>query len=122
MTKDMKFVVCDYFATGEGRTICVLITYINPREADYEIKPSYGYTRDGKLQLNPGTLKTSENDILYRDFKEIFGDYLAIGAEYLDKDAFINRFGRFVPEFVIKSINEPMGNFRYFAEIHYNLS
>ena len=122
MTKEMKFIACDYSATGEGRTICVLITYINPRQDDYEVKPSFERNEQDKLVLNPGTLKISENDILYRDFKEIFGGYLAIGAEYLDKDAFVKRFGRFVPEFVIKSINEPMGNFRYFAEIHYNLS
>lgn len=118
----MKFVICDYSATGEGRTICILITYARPRNEDYEIQPTFERDDQGKMQYVPGTLKVSEEFILLREFAEIFGGYMAMGAEQLDQEKFLARCGHMVPQFVIKSITEPIGNFRYFAEIHYNLS
>lgn len=118
----MKFAACDYSATGEGRTICILITYLHPLEEDYETKPSWKQDEDGKWQYTAGVLKSSEEDIIYREFAKIFGGYMAMGIEHLTRLEFVNRFGRFVPEFILRSINEPMGNFRYFTEIHYNLS
>jgi len=56
----MKFVVCDYSATGEGRTICILITYALPRYEDYEVAPSFERGDDGKLIRVPGVLKLPE--------------------------------------------------------------
>lgn len=122
MTNEMKFAVCDYSATGEGRTICILITYLHPRRPDdYEIEPFFDYDDEGKMRFNSGTLKSTEEQILYREFSEIFGGYMAQGMEILTRQDFIDKFGRLVPEFVIKSIEQPMGNFHYFASIHYNL-
>lgn len=122
MTDKMKFAVCDYSATGEGRTICILITYIRPQQDDYETRPSFERDDDGKLVFVPGTLKVTDDFIIHREFSELFSGYMAMGMEILDKQEFIDRFGRLVPEFVIKSIEQPMGNFHYFAQIHYNLS
>lgn len=119
----MHFAVCDYSATGEGRTICILITYLQPRRPDdYEIEPFFEENEEGKVMFNPGTLKVSNDFMLYREFSELFGGYMAIGMDIINKDEFIERWGRLVPEFVIKSIQEPMGNFHYYAQIHYNVS
>jgi hypothetical protein len=120
----MHFIASDYSATGEGRTISILITYLHPKPEDYEIKPHIEEQRDenGRLVFNPGVLKTKPEDILFRDFAETFDGWMAMGAEILEKEEFIRRFGRMVPDMVIKFINEPMGNFRYFTQIHYNLS
>ena len=120
----MHFIVSDYAATGEGRTISILITYLRPKEEDYEIRPHFEEQRDenGRIVFNHGVLKTKVDHILLRSFAETFDGWMAMGAEILDKVEFIERFGRFVPEFVIRSINEPMGNFHYFAQIHVNYS
>lgn len=121
---NMHFIVSDYAATGEGRTISILITYLHPKEEDYEIKPFFEDQRDenGRIVFNPGVLKTKTEDILLRAFAETFDGWLAMGAEILEKEEFIQRFGRMVPEIVIKFVNEPMGNFHYYTQIHYNFS
>lgn len=120
----MYFIASDYAATGEGRTISILITYLRPKEEDYEVKPHFEEQRDenGRIVYNPGVLKTKVDNILLRSFAETFDGWMAMGAEILDKDQFVERFGRFVPEFVHRSINEPMGHFHYFAQIHVNYS
>jgi hypothetical protein len=120
----MYFIASDYSATGEGRTISILITPLHPKPDDYEIKPHIEEQRDdnGRHIFNPGVLKTKTEVILLRDFAETFDGWLAMGAEIVDKEEFIRRFGRMVPELVLKFVDEPMGNFRYFTQIHYNLS
>ena len=104
----MYFIASDYSATGEGRTISILITYLLPKPEDYEIKPHIEERRDdnGRLVFNPGVLKTKTEDILLRDFAETFDGWLAMGAEIVDKEEFVRRFGRMVPELVLKFVNE----------------
>ena len=116
-----QFVVCDYSATGEGRTLCLLITRAYPKGDDYE---THGELVDGKFI--PGTLKNSAKFRAAREFVEQFGGYYARGAENLSREEFLKRFGNHLPPYIDKMLNpepgEGPGNFNLKLQIHMNYS
>ena len=116
-----QFVVCDYSATGEGRTLCLLITRAYPKGDDYE---THGELVDGKFV--PGTLKNSAKFRAAREFVEQFGGYYARGAENLTREEFLKRFGNHLPPYTEKMLNpepgEGPGNFNLKLQIHMNYS
>lgn len=120
-----QYVVSDYGATGEGRTVMILITRARPRRDekhnDYEVEPSF--TEDG---YNPGVEKNTPTFRALREFAEHFDGYFSLGAETLDRNEFFHRFGNHVPEYLYK-MTDPEGEdcppgFNYKSEIHYNFS
>ena len=119
------YVVSDYSATGEGRTVMVLITRARARRDekhnDYEVEPSF--TEDG---YNPGVEANTSEFRALREFSEEFGGYMAMGAEVLDRNEFFHRFGNHVPEYIYKMTDidgeYTPGGFHYKSEIHYNFS
>jgi len=75
MTEELyQFVVCDYVATGEGQTICLLVTRAYPSKDDYAEDPS-------ELNGWMGRLKYSKKLIAARIFVEKFGSFYARGAD-----------------------------------------
>lgn len=124
MSDIYHYAYADYMATGEGRTISVLITRAYPRTEDYEELPSL------KNGWN-GTLKGDVKAIVQREMETHIGAYFAIGTEHLTRDEFILKAGRFVPDVVMKmsdyEANEKTtfgnpGNLKFFATFHYNFS
>jgi len=122
--KDLNvYVVCDYGATGEGRTVMTLITRARPRRDldDYEVEPSF--TENG---YDPGIEKTTPEERALREFKELFGGYYSIGAEVVDRNEFFDRYSNFVPGILYKltdpdSENLPPG-FSWHGQLHLNFS
>lgn len=116
-----QFLACDYYATGEGRTVMLLITRAYPHTDDYETRGDFV---DGKLV--PGTLKNSAKFRAAREFIEEFDGWYAQGAENLPREEFLTRFGHHLPEYVHnilkKEGDERPGNFNYKAQIHLNFS
>ncbi len=115
------YVVCDYSATGEGRTVMTLITRAYPRRdlGDYAVDPS---SENGWR----GELAVTRDAIALREFKEKFGDYFSIGAEVIDRVEFFHRYGKHVPEFMYK-LTEPDGEdmppgFNWFGSLYSNYS
>jgi len=102
----LHYVVSDYYATGEGRTISILITYGSTREEDYE----------------NGELKRSMNFILLREFALLFDWFYYQGAEILTKEEFLARYKSFISESVLKMLESEIGNFHYYSQFHINLS
>ena len=116
MTEELyQFVVCDYFATGEGRTICLLVTRAYPSGDDYAEAPS-------ELNGWMGRLKYSKKLIAARIFVEKFGSFYARGAENLPREEFLEKYGRHLPEMVLKLLNseDQPGNLLYSQEFHFN--
>lgn len=109
-----QFLVCDYYATGEGRTICLLITRAYPRTDDYE-------TGETKPEV-----KNSAKFRAAREFIEEFGGWYAQGAENLPREEFMQRFGHHLPEYAKNMLNkegdERPGNFNFKQQIHFNFS
>jgi hypothetical protein len=114
MTEELyQFLACDYYATGEGRTLCLLITRAYPRTDDY----------DENFEIKEGhTAKVRAA----REFVNEFGGWYAQGAENLSREEFLQRFGNHLPPYTEKILNpEPgmgPGNFNLKLQIHMNYS
>jgi len=122
MTEELyQFVASDYFATGEGRTVMLLITRAYPIQEDYATE-SY-FDDEG---FHPGELANSAKFRAAREFVEEFGGYFAQGAENLTREEFLKRFGNHLPPYTEKILNpkpgEGPGNFNLKLQIHMNFS
>jgi len=95
----MQYLASDYYATGEGRIICLLITGAYPRQEDYL----------------DDTLKNSEKFRAAREFLEEFGHL----PENLSKEEFIKRFGQFVPDPIQRMLGKP-ANIHFIQRFHFN--
>jgi len=108
-----QFIASDYYATGEGRTVMLLITRAYPHRDDY----------DENYELKEGH---TPKVIAGREFIEQFGGYFAMGAENLLREEFLKRFGHHLPEYVHKILaaegNERPGNFNFKQSLHLNFS
>lgn len=102
----MKYLVSDYHATGEGRTICILITKAYPRLVDY---------KDSKL-IN------SEEFRACREFTENFDSYYLPIAVFLDVEEFFKVYGRYVPLFLETMVHSDIGNLNYAMKFHFNFA
>ncbi len=93
----MQFVVADYFATGEGRTIMLLIT------------KAYG----------PSDPETNARE----QFAKLFGDYFAIGAEIITWEDMKKDYENFLPPAILKYMNNPDApGFSWHTSFHFNYS
>jgi hypothetical protein len=124
MDEFYQYLASDYSGTGEGRTMCLLITRAYPKRDDYEIQPDFATDETGKMVYVPGKLKYSQKFIAAREFKERFGDFYIHFAENLSKEDFLTICGRLLPEMVLKLVNsEDQPSNLYFAqEFHFNYS
>lgn len=107
-----QFLVCDYYATGEGRTICLLITRAYAHADDYEgTYPDYTYKNSAKFRAA-------------REFIEHFGGWYAQGAENLPREEFLKRFGHFLPDVVKNMLTDATqpGNLNFKQSFHFNFS
>ena len=95
----MQYLAGDYYATGEGRTICLLITRACARQEDYL----------------DGTLKNGEKFRAAREFLEEFKHL----PENLSKEEFIKRYGKFVPDSVQYMLDEP-ANIHFTQRFYFN--
>lgn len=106
----------DYYATGEGRTICLLITRAYPRQEDYD---GNSWEANSKLIRTP-------TEIGKREFEEKFGDWMTFGVESYIREEFIQKFNNLIPATVLKEINNDSedvpGNFNWFSQLHMNFS
>ena len=120
------FVVSDYSATGEGRTISILITRARPRRQDYEIEPKFDFA-NGKWTYTEGTLKYSREEIAVRSLKEKIDSYFHPCVDLLDKDQFLKSYRAFVPTAILDIVEEkdPRGHpfaFEWHSNYHFNYS
>lgn len=88
----MQYIVSDYYATGEGRTVCILIT------------PAFPTEHSSKL-------------VAAKEFLELFGNWYIRCAENLPKDVFFEKYGHYLPSFVL-----PIGDahVHYSMKLHIN--
>ena len=107
-----QFLACDYYATGEGRSIMLLITRAYPHTDDYE-----GTYPDR-------TLKNSAKFRAAREFAEQFGGYYLQGAENLSRDDFLKKYKHHLPEYVLNFLNseDQPGNFNFKQSVHFNFA
>lgn len=104
---NLYYVMSEYFATGEGMTISILITPAIPRADDY-VKP-HDYN-DLKTHNTPEERAINE-------CKEKFG-YFGLGAQIVE----YQKIERYLPEFVKNFIKDNNGSIHYHSQFHFNLS
>lgn len=117
------FLAIDYFATGEGRSIFLLVTRAYPRREDYEVQPNW----DNETGYTPGVLKSTRTDIALREMRDKGCDpYFMEGVEELKREEFLIKYQSVLPEFVVEILNETgkeaPGNFNYYVQLHFNYS
>jgi hypothetical protein len=125
-----EFLVSDYYATGEGQTISVLITRAYPHHDDYEedSKNKSYTTEDGNFHFVMPTLKegVTSMTIATREFVDLFGSYIALHAEFLSRSEFLTKWGKFLPNhiriFLTEKDMDDAGNFKYYSQYHINYS
>ena len=96
-------IACDYYGTGEGRTVCLLITRVYPNSVDFD-----------------------EEQKVKNEFIEIFGEFWARMAENIEIDEFVRQYESFLHPPVLKVLKNTgrsgPGNFKFYQEFHVNYS
>lgn len=119
----MFYVAADYFATGEGRTIFLLITQASPRMDDYEVQPKIDIST---CVYHEGKLKYSREQIAALHMKEKIDEYYWPCVNVLAQTEFFKIYGAFIPEVVTNMAlgKDPRGtsNMIWFNTFHFNFS
>ena len=123
--KRYYFVAADYFGTGEGRTVSLLITRAYPRYDDYDDSVPHGFIKGSYVKPTLKKEITYES-IVVREFVNHFGDFYAIGLEFLSREQFLTKYRNFLPLTVLSLLEEAeeddSGNFNYYSQYHINFS
>lgn len=114
-TDHMKILVSDYYATGEGRTVCILVTKAYPREDDYLVRPHFD-----KEGFHKGELANTADVRAAREFLEEFGSFYTMFAERVEKEKFLETWLNFIPPALKKLLDSDAGNVYYTAKLHFN--
>lgn len=125
MTDELyQILVSEYFGTGEGMTVSVLITRATPRKEDWET-PAYFEDNDFSKYV-PGVLKEGNTARVraMREFVEQFDGFYAQGAQFVSMDEFAEKYRNMVPAYVLNILSrtQPPGNFHFYQQYHVNFS
>lgn len=122
----LRFMVADYFATGEGRTVSILITTMNPKRGEggeWEREPDWIFgTQDDPGGYRPGKLNCTPREILAREFRDEFGPWLATGLEFTDWDTMKAKYGAYLPPILDERIEKRDCVLNFKTQIHLNFS
>ncbi len=127
----LHYVVSDYMATGEGHSLCILITMAYPLHDDYDRSDSKSHMQsDGKFHFEMPSLKkgVTPQTIALRQFANEFGDYHVQGAQIISEQDFIAKYSKQVPAYILKVIenqrfpDSAAGNVYYASIVHLNYS
>lgn len=125
MENNFYFVVGDYCATGEGRTVMLMITRPMIRWDDYEVKPSNVKDSSGNWAYTEGVLKLTLDEIVLRDFQVQFGDWFGRCGQIVTSNVFLDNYGEYLPEKVKEIVFGDSGlnlpySFSWFSQTHIN--
>jgi hypothetical protein len=127
----LHYVVSDYMATGEGHSLCILITMAYPHHDDYDRTDNKTrINEDGSFHFEMPKLKEgiTPETIALRQFKEEFGAFHARSAQIMSEEEFLEKYSKHVPEYIIVVIcNQHIagmgaGNVYYASIVHLNYS
>jgi hypothetical protein len=102
-----RYMIADYFATGEGRTLCFLMTQALPRGDDF-----------GEDRYRPITTKEYRS---VREFHQKFGGWMLHGATFLSREDFFEKYSIFLPPKLI-DLKDKNCYMNYYSELHFNFS
>ena len=105
-----RFLVSDYCATGEGRTIRILCTQANLSEKEDFGNEPYDYTP-----------RTSKEYRAVREFHKYFGTWSLYGVEFLSREDLFEKYANFLPPALV-NLKDKQCFLAYHGELHFNFS
>jgi len=104
------YMVAEYFGTGEGQTVCVMMTQANP-----------GHKEDFENSTNKYVACTTQQYRAVRAFHEQFGTWYLHGLRFLSKEDFFSEYSYYIPPAMMKLLNRSCFK-DFYTRVHYNFS
>jgi hypothetical protein len=104
------YMVSEYFGTGEGQTVCVMMTQANP-----------GHPEDFETSTNKYVACTTKQYRAVRAFHEQFGTWHLHGLRFLSKEDFFSEYSYYIPPAMMKLLNKSCFK-DFYTRVHYNFS
>ena len=102
------YMVSEYFGTGEGQTVCVMMTQANARGDDFSEDNRY-------VPIN------SKQYRAVREFHKQFGTWYLHGLRFLSKEDFFSEYSYYIPPAMMKLLNKSCFK-DFYTRVHYNFS
>ena len=104
------YMVAEYFGTGEGQTVCIMMTQANP-----------GHAEDFETSTNKYVACTTKEYRAVRAFHEQFGTWHLHGLRFLSKEDFFSEYSYYIPPVMMKLSNKSCYK-DFHTRVHYNFS
>jgi hypothetical protein len=102
------YMISEYFGTGEGQTVCIMMTQAEPHRDDF--------TEDNRyVPIN------SKQYRAVRAFHEQFGTWYLHGLKFLSKEDFFTEYSYYIPPVMMKLSNKSCFK-DFYTRVHYNFS
>jgi len=102
------YMVSEYFGTGEGQTVCIMMTQANARGDDFSEDNRY-------VPIN------SKQYRAVREFHKQFGTWYLHGLKFLSKEDFFSEYSYYIPPAMMKLLNRSCFK-DFYTRVHYNFS
>ena len=110
MSEYWVYMVSEYFGTGEGQTVCIMMTQANP-----------GHPEDFETSTNRYVACTTKQYRAVRAFHEQFGTWHLHGLRFLSKEDFFSEYSYYIPPVMMKLSNKSCYK-EFYTKVHYNFS
>ena len=104
------YMVSEYFGTGEGQTVCIMMTQANP-----------GHKEEFETSTNRYVACTTKQYRAVRAFHEQFGTWHLHGLRFLSKEDFFTEYAYYIPPVMMKLSNKSCYK-DFHTRVHYNFS
>jgi cobalamin biosynthesis Mg chelatase CobN len=102
------YMISEYFGTGEGQTVCIMMTQATPYGDDF--------TEDNRyVPVN------SKQYRAVREFHKQFGTWYLHGLKFLSKEDFFTECAYYIPPVMMKLSNKSCFK-DFYTRVHYNFS
>ena len=98
----------EYFGTGEGQTVCIMMTQASPYGDDFTEENRY-------VPIN------SKQYRAVRKFHEEFGTWMLYGLKFMSKEDFFGEYSYYIPPAIMKLYNKSCFK-EFHTQVHYNFS
>ena len=104
------YMVSEYFGTGEGQTVCIMMTQAVPCHVE-----------DFETSTNRYVPCTTQQYRAVRAFHEQFGTWHLHGLRFLSKEDFFSEYSYYIPPVMMKLSNKSCYK-DFHTRVHYNFS
>ncbi len=108
------FMEAEYYATGEGQTVCLQMTQADPRGDKDDFDETLPYPDNYK------TLTTQAYRAV-REFHDNFGTWHLYGLRFHTREAFFTKYANQLPASLVK-LKDQQCLLEYHSELHYNFA